>query len=278
MSSEPSGRPGRIHPTAIVAPEAELHETVEVGPYSVIGPQVTVGAGTRIGPHVVIEGRTTIGERNRIFQFAAIGAIPQDLKYRGEPSRLVIGNDNRIREFTTIHIGTEGGGGVTTIGDGNLLMNFSHVAHDCRIGNRCILANGATLAGHVVLEDYVIVGGLAAVHQFVRLGESAMLGGGAMVVQDVPPFCIVQGDRAGLVGVNVEGLRRRGFSPETTRAIRGAYRTLFRSGLPLREAAARARADAPGIPEVEHLVRFVETSRRGICRVRAGVDEEDDES
>jgi len=267
-----------IHPTAVVAPGAVLAEGVEIGPYAVIGAQVRIGAGTVVGAHAVIEGRTTIGERNRIFQFAALGAIPQDLKYQGEPTELVIGDDNQIREFTTLHIGTAGGGGVTSIGNRNLFMNFSHVAHDCHIGERVICANGATLAGHVTVEDYVIVGGLAAVHQFVRLGESSMLGGGAMVVQDVPPFCVVQGDRAGLVGLNVEGMRRRGFADDDVRGLRGAYRTLFRSGLTAKEAVRKVREEPLGGP-VERLVQFVENSKRGICRLRGEAgDDADPES
>jgi len=267
-----------IHRTAVVAPGAVLAAGVEIGPYAVIGAQVRIGAGTVVGAHAVIEGRTTIGERNRIFQFAALGAIPQDLKYQGEPTELVIGDDNQIREFTTLHIGTAGGGGVTSIGNRNLFMNFSHVAHDCRIGERVICANGATLAGHVTVEDYVIVGGLAAVHQFVRLGESSMLGGGAMVVQDVPPFCVVQGDRAGLVGLNVEGMRRRGFADDDVRGLRGAYRTLFRSGLTAKEAVRKVREEPLGGP-VERLVQFVENSKRGICRLRGEAgDDADPES
>ena len=167
-----------VHPTAVVAPGAVLADGVAIGPYAVIGAQVRIGRGTVVGAHAVIEGRTTIGEKNRIFQFAALGAIPQDLKYHGEQTELVIGDENQIREFTTMHVGTKGGGGLTSIGHHNLFMNFSHVAHDCHIGDRVICANGATLAGHVTVEDYVIVGGLAAVHQFVRLGESSMLAGG----------------------------------------------------------------------------------------------------
>jgi UDP-N-acetylglucosamine acyltransferase len=224
----------------------------------------------------VIEGRTTIGERNRIFQFAALGAIPQDLKYRGERTTLVIGDENQIREFTTMHIGTQGGGGVTKIGDHNLFMNFSHIAHDCRIGNRAIFANGATLAGHVAVEDHVIVGGLAAVHQFVRLGESSMLGGGAMVVQDVPPFCVVQGDRAGLVGLNIEGLRRRGFSDEDVRTLRAAYRTLFRSGLTVRDAIRKMREERVTTGPAERMLQFVEGSKRGICRLRGEAGDDAD--
>jgi UDP-N-acetylglucosamine acyltransferase len=266
-----------IHPTAVIAPGAELAADVEVGPYSVIGPNVRIGPGTVVGAHVVIENRTTIGARNRIFQFAALGAIPQDLKYHGEPSQLVIGDGNQIREFTTLHIGTEGGGGLTSVGDHNLFMNFAHVAHDCHVGNRVIFANGATLAGHVTIEDYVIVGGLAAVHQFVRLGESAMLGGGAMVVQDVPPFCVVQGDRAGLVGLNVEGMRRRGMPDDEVRALRAAYRSLFRSGLTARDAVRKVREESAARPaSVERLLAFVESSKRGICRLRGEASDDAD--
>jgi UDP-N-acetylglucosamine acyltransferase len=268
-----------IHPQAVVAPGAELAEGVEIGPYAVIGPEVRIGCDTTVGSHAVIEGRTTIGARNRIFQFAALGAIPQDLKYHGEQTALVIGDENQIREFTTMHIGTEGGGGVTSVGNRNLFMNFSHVAHDCKIGNRVVFANGATLAGHVIVEDHVIVGGLSAVHQFVRLGESSMLGGGAMVVQDVPPFCVVQGDRAGLVGLNVEGLRRRGFADDELRALRIAYRTLFRSGLTVRDAIRKMREEQTLGEAAERMVRFVESSKRGICRLRGeGGDDADPES
>jgi UDP-N-acetylglucosamine acyltransferase len=268
-----------IHPTAVIADGAELAPDVEVGPYVVIGPRVRIGRGTTIGPHAVLEGTTTIGERNRIFQFASLGAIPQDLKYRGEPSELVIGDQNQIREFTTMHVGTEGGGAVTRVGNRNLFMNFAHVAHDCQIGSRVVFANGATLAGHVTVEDYVIVGGLAAVHQFVRLGESSMLAGGAMAVQDVPPFCVVQGDRAGLVGLNVEGLRRRGIDDDDLRALRSAYRTLFRSGLSLREAVRKLRGEQGAGTRVDQLLAFVESSKRGICRVRGEAgDDADPES
>jgi UDP-N-acetylglucosamine acyltransferase len=265
-----------IHPQAVVAPGAELADGVEIGPFAVIGSEVRIGRGTTVGAHAVIEGRTTIGERNRIFQYAALGAIPQDLKYHGEQTTLVIGDENQIREFTTMHIGTEGGGGVTSVGNRNLFMNFSHVAHDCQIGNRVIFANGATLAGHVIVEDHVIVGGLSAVHQFVRLGESSMLGGGAMVVQDVPPFCVVQGDRAGLVGLNVEGLRRRGFADDDLRALRVAYRTLFRSGLTVRDALRKMREEQPLGAAAERMVRFVESSRRGICRLRGEAGDDAD--
>jgi len=253
-----------VHPTAVVAPGAELAPGVEVGPYAVIGPHVRIGAGTRIGPHAVVEGRTTIGRDNRIFQFASVGAEPQDLKYRGEESRLEIGDRNIIREFATLNPGTTGGGMVTTLGSDTLLMNYAHVGHDCRVGSHCVLANSATLAGHVTIEDYVIVGGLVAIHQFVRIGESAILGGGAMVVHDVPPYCNASGDRATLRGLNLIGLKRRGFTAEQLRAIKGAYKILFASGVPFAEARARVAGERTGSPEVERLVAFLAASTRGI--------------
>jgi UDP-N-acetylglucosamine acyltransferase len=262
-----------IHPTAIIAPGAELATGVVVGAYAVIGPHVRVGAGTRIGPHAVIDGRTTIGRDNRIFQFASVGAEPQDLKYRGEDSRLEIGDRNIIREFATLNTGTAGGAMVTTVGSDTLLMNYAHVGHDCRIGNHCVLANSATLAGHVTVEDYVIVGGLAAIHQFVRVGESAILGGGAMVIHDVPPFCNASGDRARLRGINVIGLKRRGFSAEQLRAIKNAYRLLFGSQTHFAEARVRVAAELPSSPEVERLLAFLAASTRGITpAARRGVD------
>jgi UDP-N-acetylglucosamine acyltransferase len=271
-----------IHRTAVVAPGAALASSVRVGPYAVIGPHVRVGAGTRIGPHAVIEGRTTIGRDNRIFQFASVGAEPQDLKYRGEESRLEIGDRNIIREFATLNPGTTGGGMVTTVGNDTLIMNYAHVGHDCHVGSHCVLANSATLAGHVTLEDYVIVGGLAAIHQFVRVGESAILGGGAMVIHDVPPFCNASGDRARLRGINVIGLKRRGFDAEQLRAIKGAYRLLFASGTPYAEARARVAAGPNQGPEVERMLAFLAASSRGITpatrRGGGGEPSDDDES
>lgn len=255
-----------VHPTAIVHPEAKLHESVEVGPYAVIGPRVKIGAGTRIGPHAVIEGRTTIGERNRIFQFAALGAIPQDLKYHGEDGELIIGDDNQIREFATLHIGTEGGGMVTRIGNKNLLMAYSHVAHDCVVGNGCILANSANLAGHVSLGDHAIVTGLAAVHQFTRIGKLAFISGGSMVTMDVPPYCTAQGDRAELAGLNTVGMTRAGYSPEQISRVKDAYKTLFRSKLGLNEAISNVRAQHGGHAEIDHLLDFMTSSTRGVTR------------
>ena len=255
-----------VHPTAIIAPGAKLHATVEVGPYAVIGPQVTIGAGTTVGPHAVIEGRTRLGERNRVFQFASVGAQPQDLKYAGEDSALEIGNENLIREFTTLHKGTTGGGGVTRIGDGNLFMAYAHVAHDCQVANGCVLANAATLGGHVVIGDHVILGGLAAVHQFTRIGQHAFVAGGAMVVMDVPPFCTAQGDRAELVGVNSIGLARHGYTEEQIGRVKEAYRILFRSKLPLEEAVERLRTELGDQSEIQTLLLFVTTSERGLTR------------
>ena len=267
-----------IHPSAVIAPGAELDHGVRVGPYAVIGRQVRIGRDSSIGPHSVIEGRTTIGCDNQIFQFASVGAIPQDKKYQGEDSRLTIGDRNTIREFATLNTGTTGGGLVTRVGNDNLFMVYSHVGHDCQIGNNVILANCATLAGHVLLEDYVGVGGLAAIHQFTRVGESAYLGGGAMVSLDVPPYCIAQGDRARLFGLNLIGLKRRGFGEEQLNAIKKAYRTLFVEGLTLKEAADRTRQEQMSSPEVVHLTEFIASSQRGICRPRrnAGQETEDD--
>jgi UDP-N-acetylglucosamine acyltransferase len=255
-----------VHPTAIVAPEAELGDGVQIGPYAVIGPRVRIGDESVVGPHVVIEGNTRIGAGNRFFQFAAIGAIPQDLKYKGEESELVIGDRNTFREFVTAHPGTTGGGMTTRLGNGNLLMNYVHLAHDCILGDANILANGVQLGGHVTIEDYVVVGALSGVHQFVRLGESAIIGAGSMVSQDVPPFCNATGDRARLHGLNTLGLKRRGLSIEHGVALKRAYRTMFQSGLKVAEAAARVRHEHGGIVEVERFVAFIERSERGVCR------------
>lgn len=255
-----------VHPSAVVHPDARLHETVEVGPYSVIGPQVTIGEGSRVGPHVVIEGRTTLGARNRIFQFASVGADPQDLKYAGEDTELTLGDDNQVREFVTLHKGTAGGGGATRVGHGNLFMANSHVAHDCVVGNGCRIGNGSALAGHVLMEDHVIISGLAAVHQFTRLGRFAFISGGAMVTMDIPPYATAQGDRAELVGLNTVGLERGGFSKEQIERIKEAHRILFRSKLGLQDALARLRAELSGHPEVDHLVDFIAQSKRGLTR------------
>lgn len=256
----------RIHPTAIVDPAAELADEVEIGPYAIVGGRVRLGRGTRVGPHAVIEGRTTIGEENQIFPHASVGTVPQDLKFHGEDSELIIGDRNVIREFATVHLGTEGGGMVTRIGHGNLFMNYTHVAHDCVLGDRNILANGVQLAGHVVVESFVVIGALSGIHQFVRLGESTIVGAGSMVAQDVPPFCNATGDRARLRGLNSVGLRRRGLDSEALRRIKRAYRIFFAEKRPVAEAAALAREEFPDVAEVESFVRFIETSERGVCR------------
>lgn len=255
-----------IHPTAIIQPGAKLAENVTVGPYSVIGENVVIGSGTTVAAHVVIEGWTEIGCDNRIFQFSSIGADPQDLKYAGEKTTLKIGDRNRIREFVTLNRGTEEGGGMTTIGDDNLFMAYSHVAHDCIVNNHVILANGATLAGHVEVESTAILGGLSAIHQFCRIGSHTMISGGAMVAQDIPPYTVAQGDRAKTVGLNLIGLKRRGFSEETVRGIKKAYRVIFRSGLRLEEALAQVDEEIESTPELGHFVNFIKNSQRGIAR------------
>ena len=256
----------RIHPTAIVDGGAELDHEVQVDAYAIIGPTVRIGRGTRVGAHAVLDGRTTIGCDNHIFHHVSIGAAPQDLKYRGEDSELIIGDGNQIREFATLHTGTSGGGMVTRVGDRNLLMNYSHIAHDCRLGTRIVVANGAQLAGHVLVEDHVIVGALVGVHQFVRVGESAILGAGAMLSQDVPPFCNATGDRARLHGLNLVGLKRRGLAADVVTNIKRAYRLVFKSGLRLADALERARREIPASPEVEHFLAFIQSSERGLCR------------
>ncbi len=256
-----------IHPTAIIASGAELDSTVTVGPYAVIGEHVKIGAGTTVGPHTVIEGHTEIGSDNQIFQFASVGAIPQDLKFAGEVSYLKIGDRNRIREFVTIHLGTEDGGGITTVGNDNLFMAYSHIAHDCIVGDHVILANAATLAGHVEVDDYAILGGLSAVHQFARVGCHVMASGGSMIAQDVVPYAIVQGDRAKVVGLNLIGLKRRGFDSEALSNIKKMYKLVFRTNLKLEESIARIEEqfDAAA-PEVATYLDFLKKSERGIAR------------
>lgn len=256
----------RIHPTATVAAGAELGEGVTVEPYAVIGPHVRVGDGSSIGPHAVVTGHTTLGRNCRVFQFASVGAAPQDLKYRGEPSRLEMGDGNIVREFASLNPGTAAGGMVTRIGNGCLFMVSSHVAHDCRVGDQVILANGAALGGHVEADDHAIVGGLAGVHQYVRIGESALCAAGAMVSMDVPPFCTVAGDRARLHGLNLVGLRRRGFATATIVALKRAYRLLFHAAATRRDALARTRATFGHVAEVGRLLDFVAGSQRGVCR------------
>jgi len=255
-----------IHPTAIIHPGARLAEGVTVGPYSVIEDNVVIGRGTVIGAHVVIRPFVEMGEYNDVRQFASIGEIPQDLKFSGEESRLVIGDRNRIREFVTLNRGTKGGGGQTVIGSDCLFMAYAHVAHDCRIGDHIILANAVQMGGHVLVEDFAIVGGGTVLHQFIRIGTQSMTGGGSAVTQDVPPYTNVSGNRANLHGLNLVGLNRRGFSDESISALKKAYRIIFRSGLTLDEAKVRVKAEVEMTDEVKHLVEFMGKSERGVTR------------
>ncbi len=262
--------PSRIHPTALIDPRAMLDDDVEVGAYSVIGPDVRIGAGTRIASHVLIEGHTVIGRRNRIAAFNAIGGEPQDKKYAGEPTRLEIGDDNTIREYGTYNLGTVQGGGTTRIGNGNWIMAYVHVAHDCLVGDHTIFANKAQLAGHVEVGDWAILGGDTGVHQFVRIGAHAFTGIGTMLRQDVPPFTMVSGDPAAPHGINVEGLKRRGFDASAIAALRQAYKSLYRSGLTLVEARAAIDAQIavePAAAETLGLFNaFLASASRGIVR------------
>ncbi len=260
----------RIHPTAIVDARAELAEDVKVGPYCIIGPEVRIGPGTELMSHVVIAGRTTIGARNRFFPFASIGQQPQDLKYHGEPSEVVIGDDNTIRENVTINLGTEGGGMVTRIGHRNLLMAYTHVAHDCCLGSEIVMANCATLAGHITVEDGVILGGLSAVHQFVRIGKFAMVGGMCGPTKDVPPFCLVSGGyQPGLSGLNLIGLRRRGFGNEIISELKRIYRVLFQERGSLASRLDHAASLAQSV-HGRYLVNFVREAERGVLMHRRG--------
>jgi UDP-N-acetylglucosamine acyltransferase len=255
-----------IHPTAIVDPGAELDTSVEVGPYAIIAKDVCIGADTRIGSHVVIEPYVTIGRNCDIFQYAALGAQPQSLKFEGEKTFAKIGDRTVIREFVTVHRGTAFGGGITQVGDDNFLMAYTHIAHDCHTGRSVVLSNNTTLAGHIHIGDHATVGGLVAIHQFVRIGQYAFVGGKAAVVKDIPPFVIASGDRARLHGLNSVGLKRHGFSQQTLTALKKAYRILFRYGLTLNEALERVKADVEPVPEVMALTDFIQSSKRGITR------------
>jgi UDP-N-acetylglucosamine acyltransferase len=256
-----------IHPTAIIDSKAEISEGVEIGPYSVIEKNVLIGEGTKIGPHVVIREGTYIGKQCQISQFASIGEAPQSVGYKGEKTFLQIGDHNIIREFVTLHRGTVKGGGKTVIGNENFLMAYSHVAHDCQIGNQVVMANGATLAGHILIEDFAIIGGLSAIHQFCRVGTYAIVGGLTGVLLDIPPYTKAQGDIAKLFGLNTIGLKRANFSEETLRALKKAYRIIFRSSLTLEKAMKRVVEDEISqTPEVQHFLQFIQCSKRGITR------------
>lgn len=268
--SAPLQAVSNIHPTAIVDPRAEIDATASIGPYSVIGAHVVIGAGTTVGPHCVIDGRTTLGRDNHIFQFNSIGAIPQDKKYAGEPTELVIGDRNTIREFCTLNLGVPQAGDITTVGNDNWIMAYTHIAHDCHVGNHTTLANNTTLAGHVHLGDWVTVGGLTGIHQFVKIGAHAMVGFASAVAQDVPPFMLVDGNPLAVRGYNLVGLRRRGFSAERLGAVKQMHKMLYRQGLTL-EAARAAIADLlQSVPEaagdVAMMEQFLADATRGIAR------------
>jgi UDP-N-acetylglucosamine acyltransferase len=255
-----------IHPTAVVDPGARLGKGVEVGAYAVIGPDVEIGDGTWLGPHVVVRGPTRIGRDNRVFQFCSLGDAPQHVAYRGEPTRLEIGDRNVIREYCTINRGTVEGGGLTRLGDDNFLMAYCHVAHDCRIGDRTVFANATSLAGHVHIGDWAFLGGFTLVHQYCRIGAHCMTGVNTKLYKDVPPFVTVAGERGTPHGINVRGLRRRGFTDEQIVAIKRAYKTLYHSGLRLQDALAELRRAGRTSPHVALFAEFIEASKRSIVR------------
>jgi len=255
-----------IHSTAIVDPQAVLAEGVEVGPYSVIGPHVRIGPRTKIGAHCVLDGYTTLGAENQLFTGAVVGSIPQDLKYAGEKSEVIIGDRNRFREYITVNPGTAGGINKTVLGSDCLLMAYAHVAHDCVVGDHVVIANSAALAGHIVVEDRAIIGGLVGVHQFVRIGRLAIIGGCSRVIQDVPPYSTCVGYPAKVFGLNSEGLKRAGVSADAKDRLHKAFRLLFHSGLSMSHAVQKVEAEVPASPEVEHVLEFVKQSKRGVCR------------
>ncbi|HMT92228.1 acyl-ACP--UDP-N-acetylglucosamine O-acyltransferase [uncultured Thiothrix sp.] len=255
-----------IHPTALIHPSAQLAADVEVGAYSIIGEQVSIGRGTRIASHVVIEGPTRMGEDNHIFQFASVGAIPQDKKYKGEPTELIIGDRNVIRESCTLNRGTAQDKGKTVIGSDNWIMAYVHIAHDCIVGNHTVFANSATLAGHVVICDYAILGGFTLVHQFCTVGEYAFTGMGSAIGKDVPPYTMVNGAPAIPRGINAEGLKRNGFSSEAIQRIKDSYRLLYRQQITVKEALAQLEADYGEFEDIQRLIQFVQASQRGLIR------------
>lgn len=255
-----------IHSTAIISSKAEIDSNVEIGPYSIIRENVFIGSGTVIGPHVVVDSYVSIGADCNIFQYAAIGAIPQSLKFEGGETYVKIGRGTIVREFVTIHRGTEFGGGITEVGEKNLLMAYTHIAHDCKTGRKVVLSNNATLAGHITIGDNATIGGLVAIHQFVRIGDYAFVGGKSAVVKDIPPYVIASGDRAKLHGLNSVGLKRHGFSKNTVSSLKKTYRIIFRIGLTMNEAIERVRAEVEQIPEVLGFIDFIQSSQRGITR------------
>ena len=258
--------PAFVHETAIVSPSAKIGEGSHIGPFCLVGDEVTLGPDVRLESHVAVDGRTTVGEGTRVFPFVSLGFAPQDLKYAGEPTSTEIGKRNQIREFVTVHRGTSGGGGVTRIGDDNLLMAQAHVAHDCQIGNNVIMANAATLAGHVEIADRANVGAYSGVHQFCRIGLEAFVGGYSVVVKDAPPFAIIQGNHAKCYGLNRVGMKRRGYPRETIEKLNHAFHLYLSSKLNTSQAVERIKAEITGCGEVDLLVEFIETSKRGVVK------------
>ncbi|UCE78715.1 MAG: acyl-ACP--UDP-N-acetylglucosamine O-acyltransferase [Nitrospiraceae bacterium] len=256
----------KIHRTAIVDPKAKIDANVEIGPFCVVNKGVRIGKGTRLVSHIVVEGVTDIGENCIIYPFSCIGFPPQDIKYEGEKTKLIIGNSNIIREYATIHRASVGGDGVTSIADNNFLMAYVHIAHDCKIGSNVTMANAATLAGHVVIEDYALIGGLVAIHQFTRIGRHTMVGGFSGIGQDIPPYMVASGARAKLFGPNAIGLKRHGFSTSSINVIKKSYKILFREKRTLKDALKKIRNDLPATDEIKHLIEFIEQNKRGICR------------
>jgi len=255
-----------IHPTAVVDSAAELGEGVAIGPFCVVGPRARLGDGVRLDAYAAVLGHTTVGARTRLHPHACIGGEPQDRVPDGEPQSLELGCDNEIREFASIHVGTERGGGCTRLGDDNLVMNNAHIAHDCQIGSHCIITGPGGLAGHVTVEDYAVLGAFTGVHQFCRVGESAMCAGNAKLRKDAPPFSMVAGDGARVVGINLVGLRRRGFDAAVIKTIKHAFHVLFNSRMRFQDAIKRVREEIPDSPEVNRLLTFLEESSRGVCR------------
>ncbi|MCL6614450.1 MAG: acyl-ACP--UDP-N-acetylglucosamine O-acyltransferase [Firmicutes bacterium] len=255
-----------IHETAIVSPGAVLGRDVVIGPYAIIGEHVVLGDGCRVGPHVIIDGCTTIGRNNRFFHGAVIGCEPQHLKFRGEKTELVIGDDNIFREFVTVSRGTEEGGGVTRIGNNNFFMAYTHIAHDCQIGSHVVVANATNLAGHVHVEDRAVIGGMCGIHQFTKIGRMCMVGACSKIVKDVPPYILVDGNPARVAGINVVGLRRNGVAPETREEIKAAYRILYRSNLSVEQAIEEMEQQLHGSQEIDHFIRFLRNAERGIIR------------
>jgi len=256
----------KIHETAIIDPKADLDTGIEIGPFCIIKKGVRIGKNTKLMANVIVEGETEIGENCTFYPFSSIGLPPQDLKYKGENTRLSIGKNNTVREYVTIHRASIGGDETTVVGNNNFLMAYVHIAHDCKIGNHVIMANAATLAGHVVVEDFSVVGGLVAVHQFTRIGRYTMVGGFSGIGQDIPPYMIASGARAKLFGPNAIGLKRHGFSEQTITEIKKTYKILFREKRTLKDAIRKVREDFGDSPEIQHLIEFIEKNKRGICR------------